>query len=851
MTRLAFRSLASRPLRTVLTVLAILLGVAMITGTYVLTDQIDNGFANIFQTSFKGTAVQVAPRTTFGMSDGPAEVPTLDQSMLELVAAVPGVARTSGTYETLGAAIVDGKAVETGGAPTLLTSIQGEPFNQADIVAGREVQAAGEVAIIKSFADKAGLEPGDTFDVATSAGVRHVKVAGVFTWGDAGSLGGTIVVASRLQDVQKWGGQPGELTGIAVSADPGVTPRELAGRIKGALPASVTVKTGEQAAADATAETAAAINGFLTPVLLAFAGVSVFVGAFIIFNAFSITVAQRRREFAMLRALGAGRGQVLRSVVAEALTLGVLASTVGIGAGLGVAKGINLLFKALGADIPTAGIALEPRTIVIAAIVGVGVTLLSALVPAVRATRVPPVAALQEGSSLPPTRFARFTTAIGALVAALGAGSLAFGIFTDGDAGGRLMFMGLGALLLFIAIAMLSKYVVKPAARVIGWPLEKLAPTSGRLARDNAGRNPSRTAATAAALMIGLAMVVFLAVFAQAMKGSFSGALEKSTRAQLVVQDRTAFMGVPQKDVRALNAIAGVDTAEGTAYADLKVQKQGVTSAYAVDPAVFVRVWALDWRRGGSDTLLAKLDAHSVLLEDGSPLAKKLRAGDAITVTTRGGEKGKLTVLGFYRDNMAFTGMITSLDAFKRLDLSTASLVTMVRVADGGSVGATQDAVQKALAAYPTQKVMTKAEYLDTINKMVDQILMMFYGLLAMSVLISIFGIINTLVLSVHERTREIGMLRAIGASRRQLRQMVRYESVITAVIGGVLGTLVGVAMGYVIITQMGGDGLTFSLPFLQLAVFLVLAVVVGVVAAVVPARRAAGVRILEAIQYE
>ena len=218
---------------------------------------------------------------------------------------------------------------------------------------------------------------------------------------------------------------------------------------------------------------------------------------------------------------------------------------------------------------------------------------------------------------------------------------------------------------------------------------------------------------------------------------------------------------------------------------------------------------------------------------------------------TQGGEKAKLTVLGFYRDQMAFTGMITSLDAFKALDLPTASVITMVRLQDGANVGATQDAVQKALSAYPTQKVMTKGEYLDTINKMVDQILMMFYGLLAMSVIISIFGIVNTLVLSVHERTREIGMLRAIGATRRQLRQMVRYESIITAVIGGVLGTAVGVAMAYVFVTQLGGDGLTFSLPYTQLAVFLVLAVVVGVIAAVLPARRAAGTRILEAIQYE
>ena len=340
MTRLAFRSLASRPLRTVLTVLAILLGVAMITGTYVLTDQIDNGFADIISTSLKGTAVQVEPERSFTSLESQA-TQTLNDDLVARVLGVSGVDRAAGAYETMGAAIVDGNAVESGGAPTLLTTDLGEPFNQATLVAGREIQATNDVSINKSFADKAGLKPGDTFAVAAPAGLQQVKVAGVFEWGDSVSLGGTIVVAGRLQDVQRWGGEPGRISAISVSADPGVTPKELAADVKAAMPAGVSVKTGEQAAADRTAETTDAIGSFLTPVLLAFAGVSVFVGAFIIFNAFSITVAQRRREFAMLRALGASRRQVLASVVAEALTLGVLASAVGIVAGLGVAKGIN------------------------------------------------------------------------------------------------------------------------------------------------------------------------------------------------------------------------------------------------------------------------------------------------------------------------------------------------------------------------------------------------------------------------------------------------------------------------------------------------------------------------------
>jgi len=888
MMRLSLRSLASKPLRTALTTLAILLGVAMITGTYALTDQIDKGFADIFTTAFKGTAVIVEPTSEFGeMESAPR---SFDAALLDEVRDVPGVRKAQGSYETMGAAIVDGEAVKTGGAPTLLTSVTDTPFSQATVVAGRGPEARNEVVIIQSFADESGLKVGDRFAVAAPAGMQQVEVAGIFEWGNEGSMGGTIVVAGRLQDVQAWAGEPGALTAISVASATGVEPEALAGRLDTALPASVTVKTGEQAAADATAETADAIGSFLTPVLLAFAGVSVFVGAFIIFNAFSITVAQRRREFAMLRAVGASPRQVLSSVVVEALALGIVASALGIAAGLGVALGINQLFQALGADIPVSGLILAPRTVLIAVAVGLGVTLLSALVPAVRATRVPPVAAMQEGQMLPPTRFSRFSTAAAALVTAAGGASLAWGIVSDGSATGRLLYMGMGALLLFLAVAMLAKYIVRPVSRVIGWPLERVAPVVGRLARENAGRNPSRTAATAAALMIGLAMVVFVAVFAEALKGSFSGAISDSTRADLVAQDQGSFLTVPQTAVRELARLDGVAAASGSAMGRVQIAGVGESEVYAVDPATWADVWGFKWEDGGDDELLAGLtaaaperagdapaagsgdaaasgsgDAESaapsgsgddpitggVLLEAQSAAARKHDAGDTITVTAPSGRSAELTVLGFYRDSMAFTGMITGLGTFAALDIDTAAGLTLVRTEDGASQTATQKTVQRALADFPTQDVMTKAEYLDMIGKQVDQILTMFYGLLAMSVVISIFGIVNTLVLSVHERTRELGMLRAIGATRSQLRRMVRYESVITTVIGGILGTAVGVLFAYLIVTQMGGDGLVFGVPWLQLGLFMLLAAAIGVLAAVLPARRAANIRILDAIQYE
>jgi putative ABC transport system permease protein len=848
MMRLTLRNLGSRPLRTVLTILAVLLGVAMVTGTYVLTDQIDKGFTAIYDSTFKGTSVVVAPRPSFGQDEG---AQTFTASTLDKVLAVPGVATAQGYAEGPGAVLLDGKAVKTNGAPTLVMSTKERPFDQSRWMAGRPARANGEAAIDKGFADAHHLRIGDSVRVATSAGVQTVRVSGIFSWGDNTSLGGAIMVVAPLADVQRWYGMDGRLSAINVAASRGVSDSELAARVRAAVPADLKVETGAQAAADAAATWTAALDSFLKPVLLAFAAISVFVGAFIIFNAFSITVAQRRREFAMLRALGASRRQVLGAVVGEALLIGLGASLAGMGAGLGVAKAINALFKALGSDIPTSGLVLAPRTIVIALAVGVVVTLLSALNPALKATRVPPVAALQEGATPSSARFSRVSTVVALVAAALGAGSLVFGMVGHGSANGKLALMGLGALLVFIAVAMLSRYVVRPLARVLGWPMERLSPTAGRLARENAGRNPSRTAATAAALMIGLAMVVFVAVFAQGLKGSYTGAIDRSIRSDLVVSDQASFLTLPAKATQALRATPGVGAVSAEAFGRLKLVKGGsLVDVNGIAPAQHARVWAFDWVQG-DQRALTTLDARHVLVEERLAGRHGWHTGDSFAVTAPNGSRATFTVAGIYRDRMLMTGMTATMDAFRRLGLPTDALFELVKAAPGVPAQTLQRDVRRTLAPWPTQEVATKASFITDLTKQIDQILVMFYALLAMSVVISIFGIVNTLVLSVHERTREIGMLRAIGATRRQLRQMVRYESVITSVIGGLLGTAVGIAFGYLVTTRVGGDGLVFSLPWLQLGMFLVLAVVVGVVAAALPARRAGRTRILEAIQYE
>jgi putative ABC transport system permease protein len=851
MSRLALRSLLSRPLRTALTTLAILLGVAMISGTYVLTDQITNAFDGIFATAYKGTAAVVTPKNVLGGMDDESAGLTMPESLLADVRTVDGVATATGGAEAMTAVLVDGEVVETGGAPAFVMASDDIAMSNVGWKAGGAPARAGDVVVDAGFAEKNDVAVGDEIGLATSTGTQPATVSGIFTFGDSSSLGGTIMVGARLADVQRWFDMRGELSAISITAEPGVTPKELAARVRAQLPGTVEVRTGDEAAADSAASVAAVIDSFLRPALLAFGGVAVFVGAFIIFNAFSITVAQRRREFAMLRSFGASRRQVLTSVVGEALILGVVASAAGLFAGLGVAKGVGALFKALGADFPLAGLGLAPRTVAVALAVGIGTALAAALVPAIRATRIPPVAALQEGAEMPVSRLSRFTTPAAAVVALAGAGLVSLGFFGDAATTTRLLEMGLGAMMLFVAIAMVARHVVRPLARVIGWPLERLGGTPGRLARENAGRNPARTANTAAALMIGLGLVVFVAVFAQGLKASFVDTFDTAVAADVVAIDNASFQALPAAGVQAIRAVPGVQTVTGTAHAQARVGKSGTTSLIGIDADVWTQVWHLDWKGDASDALLARLDDGGAAVEEQVARQKGLAVGDTFAVTVANGGTTDLTVLGIYRDPMLFNGVIVADELFAALDLPADPHVTMVKGAPGSDPDELKAGVEAALGDFPLQNVYTQEGYKDYVGSQIDTLLTMLYALLAMSVTISVFGIVNTLVLSVYERTREIGMLRAIGTSRGQLRRMVRYESVITSAIGGVLGIGVGIVFAYVVTTRYARDGFVFSVPYAQLVVLFAVALVVGVAAAVLPARRAARIDILEAIHHE
>lgn len=848
MIRIAWRSLLAHKLRSFLTALAIILGVAMISGTYVFTDQINKAFDDIFTEAYAATDVTITRKLDF-TSQFTTALSGLPESMVEDVRAVDGVEEAHGYISGQGAIAIDGEVVETGGSPTLFFSYVPSELSATSYVEGEPPSQPGDVGIVRKIAEDEGLAVGDPLTVIAETGAYETRVSGVFTFGSESSLGGSLLLNTTFDDGQTWFGMEGRVSEIDVIAAEGVSPKELAARISLVAPEEAEVRTGEQAATDASAEVSDAIGSFLNPVLLSLGGVSVLVGAFIIFNAFSMTVTQRRREFAMLRALGASRRQVLLSITGEALVMGVLASVAGLVVGLGFAAGVNALMKALNVDIPISGLVMQPRTVIVGLIVGISITLLSALVPALRATRVPPVAALQEGASLPPSRYARFTPYMAAAVALLGAAGVLNGMYGVGSTTQRLLTMAAGAVLLFLAVAMLAKYFVAPVAGFIGWPLMRFAKTSGRLARDNSMRNPARTAATASALMIGLGVVVFVAVFAQGLKSSFIDSFDEVVRADYVVAGKN-FLTIPSDTVTRLQGLPVVNAAAGIDAQAVQVEGKGDTMVplYAVDPATFGRVWSFDWI-DGEDEVLGQLDTDGAIVEEQTADTLALKVGKKFTALTAEGASARLKVLGIYRDPMMINGVTVNKMAYD--ELFSRSQLFMVMVATGGSSDATTAALKAVLADVPTADVMTAEEYKDSIVGQLNQLLNLLYGLLVMSVIISLFGIVNTLVLSVYERTREIGLLRAIGASRRQIRRSVRYESVITSVIGGILGILVGVVFAYVVTTRFGGMGIKFAVPWVQLVVFLVVSVVVGVLAAILPARRAARIDILEAIHYE
>ena len=848
---LVLRGLASRKLRSALTAIAILLGVTMISGTLVLTDQIDRAFVQIFQAGNAKIDVVVKQKPPF---ENVQTSVYLNADVVDEVRQVDGVATAQPFIQSEGYLIANGEAMNaSGGAPSFVFSNLPQDLNPYTPIAGRLPETSGEVAVAEEIATKGNVKVGSQQQLATQDGIKDVTVVGILQYGDGDtSLGGSTTVLAPLIDVQQWWALEGKASYIYVKAQDGVAQDELRDRIRSALPQQdLIVQTGREDADEQAGILNDLIGKIIRYALLAFAGVAILVGAFIIYNTFSITVAQRTREFAMLRTIGASRRQILGSVIGEAFIIGLIASAAGILLGLALAWGLGKLFGAIGFGLPATGLILSWQTVIVCLAVGIGITVLASIFPALRATKIAPIAALREGATLPVGRFAKFSPVIAVIIGVLGGAGMAYGLISSGSTTGRLTTLAGGAILIFLAVAMLSRYIVRPVVSVLGKPIGWVAGGVGRIASENAARNPARTAVTAAALMIGIGLVVFVTIFVGGIKESFTGAIDSSLKSELTVSARGFGGTIPAAVLPAVQAVDGVETASPVGGTAIQVG----TGAYAligIDPATLPAVYEFDWDNGAND-LLTTLGTDRALVEDTIASDLGLAVGDTVDVLSISGAKATFTVAGTYTDPTILNGIVVNQPALEPLLQSNATgLNTLfVRTAAGADVEAVQADVERALEKFPTAQVQSNQQQKDEAASGVNTILVIFYALLALSVVISLFGIVNTLVLSIFERTREIGMLRAVGTTRRQLRAMIRWEAVITSIIGGVLGVLLGILFGWAVCKGLESDGLVFVFPTVQIAIFLVLSIVAGVLAAILPARRAAKLDVLAALSYE
>jgi putative ABC transport system permease protein len=853
---LAVRGLAARKLRGVLTAFAILLGVAMIAGTFMLKGSVEKAFDDIFAEANAGVDVTVKPREAFSTTDLPSGI-AMRQSLVEKVARVDGVEKAvGGINDSSAISILDenGDRVGPMGPPQIASSNVPEPFNPFTWEEGGPPASDDEVAIDSILADSENYEIGQKIPIAGQGGVKEYTLSGIGRFGSGVPLGGASIAVFTFPEAQRITGKEGEIDDVSIEAAPGVTPEELSDRINAVLPKNAEAKTGAEDAAQQSADIKEGF-GFLTTLLLVFAGISVFVGAFLIFNTFSITVAQRIREFGMLRTLGASSRQVMASVIVEALVLGLIASVVGIAAGLGFVQLIIGLFKAMGFSLPQSGTVITTEAIVIPIIVGMVSTLASAAVPAVRATRVTPLEALRDTRAEDASTSRRRTWIARGLVL-VGALAIAGGLFGTGSLGSALPLLGLGLILLFVGIAMMAGSIVRPLASLVGRPVEALRGVTGRLARENTLRNPSRTATTSAALMIGVALVVFAAVFASSATKSVGDALDETFAGDLIVVSSDGFSPVSPEVGPAIAKVDGVETVSPVAGAPAEVElsagkKQTILTG--LEPETLPDVAKLDWV-DGDDATLRGLTGNQAIAESKWAEDNGVAVGDTVTLTRADGSQVDVTIDGTVRDRvqLLIQSLALPLPTLRSEFQARQDFTDLVEFSPDADYDATREAVESLLSKrFPQVEARSQKEFKQDQEDQINQLLALIYALLALSVIVSLFGVVNTLVLTIYERTREIGMLRAIGSSRSQIRRMIRYESFITAMIGALIGAVIGLVVAIAAVEALKDDGLVLGVPVAGIVIVLVVAGIAGVVAGVWPARRASKIEVMEALQYE
>lgn len=851
MIRATLKSLAARKLRLAMSAFAIVLGVAFVAGSYVFTDTIDRTFDDIFG----GLSSDVVVRPDLpGEADlftgfATGTTTTIPSGLVDEVADLPGVERADGEIENQSFFVLDsdGDVMTTQGAPGIAVNWHDGPNAEGDpvleLVDGELPAGPGEVALDDRTFENSGYQVGDEVQFVGTGDEPRVsaELVGVVRFGESGSLAGASLSVFETRYAQElFLGGDDAFNRISVTAAEGTSAEEVRDEISAVLPDDFEALTG----ADVDDETASAIEeglGFFNTFLLVFAAIALFVGVFLILNTFSILVAQRSQEMALYRALGAGRRQVTRSVLLEAFVVGVVGSTLGLLLGLGVAQLLKTVFGAFGLEL-AGGLVLLPRTVIISYVVGIVVTMIAAFIPARRASKVPPIAAMRD-DVVTSESSRRVHLWVGGALTLAGAAGMAVGLF--GDVSDAALMVGAGIFAVFIGVALLAPVLATPVLRVVaGWYPAAFG-TVGRLARENALRNPRRTAATASALMIGMALVTAISIVGASANATVDRALDDGVRAQFVVSNA---VGQPFSPAIAQEVaqVDGVDEVVSLRASGGLVDGDQ-TFLQAFDPAAYSRAATLEMVEGTDE-----LGPGQFLIGEDQAESEGLSVGDTVRLQLPGSD-GEIELAGIYAQSpLLGGGVVVNQQTLE--DGAVPPLDTMLYViaSDGADLAGVHEGLQAATADLPTVTVQDQEEYKQQSRDQVNQLLFLVYALLGLAVLIAVLGIVNTLALSVMERTREVGLLRAVGLSRRQLRRTIRLESIAIAVLGAVLGVALGLLFGVSLQRAIADDGLeVLSVPGGQLVVFVVLAAVIGVLAAVWPARRAAKLDVLRAITTE
>jgi putative ABC transport system permease protein len=844
MRRVTIRGLLARKLRLTLTALAIVLGVTFVTGTLVLGDTLNSTFNNLIGTAYQHVSFQIRGKALLDNTNAAAVNTTayrkpVPQAIAAAVRGLPGVAYVYGAVAGYAQFMThDGNAIGSGGGSTLGFSFDPNPqLSPYRLVQGRAPTGADDVVMDKATANKHDFTVGDRVLINLPNRPQTFTITGIVTFGSANNLAGITLAGFDLPTAQDLFNSGGHYNTISVLAAPRTDNVKLQLAIARLLPPGVEVVSGQTVANELSSAVDNELS-FISTALLIFAGISLFVGGFTIFNTFSITVGQRTRELALLRIVGASRRQVFGSVLAEAALTGLVASLIGLGAGVGAAVGLKALLKAFGIVLPSAPLVFEARTVVIAIAVGVGVTVISAILPARRAVRIAPVAALVEHSEDQPQSLRRWRGRAGSVVTIAGVAAVLAGLIQP-----AILLVGFGALAVFVAAAMLVPIIARPLSSALGRPLAALLGTPGKLGRENSMRNPRRTTQTAAALMIGIALVSAIAVLGASFSRSAKDNVDSAVRADYVISGKGGFS---KSVVPAVSRLPGVTTAT-TIYQGQFEFRGSLSTLVAATPAHLSRTVNLHITAGSGPPAMA---ADQMLIDTTTASTNNLHVGSLVAVKFAQTGATTIRIGGVFKPNPVVGSFVVGESFFLSHFNNPLPVGVLLSVAPGArDLG---PALDSTLGPYANVGSKTRAQFDQSQQHSINQLLGLIYVLLALAVLVALIGIVNTLMLSVFERTREIGLLRAVGMQRRQVRAMIRSESVIIALFGAIIGVIIGTGLGTALASSLRQHSVTnIAIPLSSLIGFLVLSGLLGLAAATWPGRRAAKLDVLAAIAAE